>query len=76
MQGINIFNFKKYFKRKGDNQNARIGHVNSLMPLVIEDSPNTLGLVPAFIGQIAVQPNNNRVWIAYNDANWTYIILD
>jgi hypothetical protein len=76
MQGINIFNFKKYFKRKGDNNTARIGHVNSLMPLVIEDSPNTLGLVPQFIGQIAVQPNNNRVWIAYNDANWTFILLD
>jgi hypothetical protein len=76
MQTIDIFNFKKYFKRKGDNNTARIGHVNSVMPLVIEDSPNTLGLVPHFIGQIAVQPNDNKVWIAYNDANWTYIILD
>lgn len=76
MQFIDIFNFKKYFRRKGDNTTARIGHVNALIPLVIETDPNTLGLVPAFIGQMAVQTSNNRIWIAYNSTNWTYLIVD
>ena len=45
-------------------------------PLVIEDSPYNLGMVPDYIGQIVVQPNNTRVWIAYNTESWTYIIID
>jgi len=76
MQFIDILNFKKYFKKSGDNAMARVGHVNSLIPLVIEDSPITLGLVPAFIGQLAVEKPANKIWIAYTATNWTYILLD
>lgn len=76
MQFIDIFNFKKYFRKQGDNTMARIGHVNALIPLVIEDNPSVLGLVPAFIGQMAVQTTNGRIWIAYDANNWTYIIAD
>lgn len=45
-------------------------------PLVIEDSPYNLGMVPEYVGQIVVQPNASRVWIAYNAESWTYILLD
>lgn len=45
-------------------------------PLVIEEDPYTLGLVPEYVGQIVVQPNNSKVWIAFNAQSWTYIILD
>ena len=45
-------------------------------PLVIDDTPYNLGMVPEFVGQIVVQPNNSRVWIAYTAEYWTYILLD
>ena len=76
MQFIDIFNFKKYFRKNGDNAPAKVGHVNSLFPLVITDTPQTLNLIPKFVGQIAVQPNDNKVWIAYNETDWTFILLD
>lgn len=74
MQFIDILNFKKYFKRKGDNALARVGHVNSLVPLVLEGSPIVLEITPAFIGQIAVDTVGNRVYVAYTATNWTYFI--
>ena len=69
MQFIDIFNFKKYFRKQGDNTTARVGHVNYLVPIIVEDDPNTLGIVPAFIGQIAIQ-KGTEVWIAYNENSW------
>ena len=45
-------------------------------PMVVEESPITLGLVPEYIGQIVMQPNATKVWIAYNATSWTYIIID
>jgi hypothetical protein len=75
MQTIDIFNFKKYFKRNGDNNTARIGHVNSVMPIIVEDNPNTLGIKPAFIGQIAIV-KGTEAWIAYNDNAWGRFFLD
>lgn len=45
-------------------------------PLVIEDTPYNLDLVPEYVGQIVVQPNASKVWIAFNEENWTYILLD
>jgi len=73
---IDIFNFKKYFRNVGDNAVAKIGHVNSVLPLIISDSPITLGLVPEFPGQMAVDANNSRVWVAYNATSWTFFLLD
>ena len=74
---INIFNFKKYFRRAGDNAVAKIGHVNSVLPLVITDTPSNLGLVPEFIGQIAIDSTDTgKVWIAYNATQWNYFVLD
>lgn len=75
MQFIDIFNFKKYFKKSGDNAMARVGHVNYLVPIIVEDDPNTLGIVPAFIGQIAIQ-KGVEVWIAYNNNSWGSIFVD
>jgi hypothetical protein len=72
MQFIDILNFKKYFKKKGDNALARVGHVNSLVPLVLENSPVILGITPAFIGQIAVDTVSEKVYVAYTATNWTY----
>ena len=45
-------------------------------PLVIDDTPYNLGMVPEYVGQIVVQPNASRVWIAYTTEYWTYILLD
>lgn len=45
-------------------------------PLVIDDTPYNLGMVPEYVGQIVVQPNASRVWIAYTAEYWTYILLD
>ena len=45
-------------------------------PLVVEESPYNLGMVPEYVGQIVVQPNASRVWIAYTAEYWTYILLD
>jgi hypothetical protein len=45
-------------------------------PLVIDDTPYELGMVPEYVGQIVVQPSNSRIWIAYNAESWTYILLD
>ena len=74
---IDIFNFKKYFRRSGDNGPAKIGHVNSVLPLVISDDPVTLGLVPEFIGQIAIDSTDTtKVWIAYTATQWNFFILD
>ena len=75
MQLIDILNFKKYFKRKGDNALAKVGHVNSLMPILVEDNPNTLGIKPAFIGQIAVVKvsGSSAIYIAYNEDSWAFI---
>ena len=69
---IDIFNFKKYFRRTGDNAVAKIGHVNSVLPLVITDTPSNLGLVPEFIGQIAVY-NDTAVYVAFNATSWALI---
>ncbi len=73
---IDIFNFKKYFRREGDNGLAKIGHVNSVLPLVRDNDPITLGLIPEFPGQMVIDTLNSKVWIAYNAVNWTFIILD
>ena len=73
---IDIFNFKKYFRREGDNGLAKIGHVNSVLPLVLDNDPITLGLTPEFPGQMVIDTLNSKVWIAYNSVNWTFIILD
>jgi hypothetical protein len=75
MQAIDILNFKKYFKKKGDNALAKVGHVNSLIPIMVESNPNTLGIVPAFIGQIAIV-KGNEAWIAFNDNAWGRFYLD
>jgi hypothetical protein len=75
MQFIDIFNFKKYFRRKGDNGPAKIGHVNSLVPIIVEGNPNTLGIVPSFIGQTAVH-TNNAIYVAYNATSWAQVWLD
>lgn len=72
---IDIFNFKKYFRRAGDNGSAKIGHVNSVLPLVITDTPSNLGLVPEFIGQTAVH-TNNAIYVAYNATSWAQIWVD
>jgi hypothetical protein len=72
MQTIDIFNFKKYFKRNGDNNTARIGHVNSVIPLLVEESPVTSGLKPKFIGQIAIL-KSTAVWIATDEDTWTLL---
>jgi len=49
---------------------------SQVRPLVVEDSPSNLGMVPEYVGQIVVQPNATRVWIAYTSESWTYILLD
>lgn len=72
MQAIDILNLKKYFKRKGDNALAKVGHVNHLMPLVLEDSPITLGIKPAFVGQVAIIPGS-AFFIAISETNWILI---
>jgi len=68
---IDIFNFKKYFRRTGDNTVAKIGHVNSVLPLVITDTPSNLGLVPEFIGQMAIY--NSAIYVAHNATSWALI---
>ena len=75
MQAIDILNFKKYFRKKGDNALAKVGHVNSLMPIIVESNPNILGIKPAFIGQIAIV-KGSEAWIAFNDNAWGRFYLD
>ena len=72
---IDIFNFKKYFRRTGDNAVAKIGHVNSVLPLVLDNDPITLGLVAEFPGQIAVDTSSSTVWVANNGKKWRAIEL-
>lgn len=62
-------NIKKLFKRV-------LKLETQVRPLVIEDTPYNLGMVPEYVGQIVVQPNASLVWIAYNAESWTIIILD
>lgn len=62
-------NIKKLFKRV-------LKLETQVRPLVIEDSPYALEMVPEYVGQIVVQPSASRVWIAYNAESWTYILLD
>ena len=73
---IDIFNFKKYFRRKGDNGLAKIGHVNSVFPLVLDNDPITLELIPEFPGQIVIDTLNSKVWIAKNNIEWTFLTLN
>lgn len=71
---IDIFNFKKYFRRTGDNAVAKIGHVNSVIPIIVDDNPNTLGIVPEFIGQIAVvKAPGWAIYIASTETSWAFI---
>jgi hypothetical protein len=72
MQAIDILNFKKYFKKKGDNALAKVGHVNSLIPIMVESNPTTLGIKPAFIGQIAII-KSSAVYIATDESTWTLL---
>jgi hypothetical protein len=49
---------------------------SQVRPRVIEDTPYNLGMVPEYVGQIVVQPNLSKVWIAYNAQSWTFILID
>ena len=73
---IDIFNFKKYFRSTGDNAVAKIGHVNSVLPLVLDNDPITLGLVPEFPGQIVIDTLHTRVYVAYTATQWNFFVLD
>jgi|LakMenE18May11ns_1017448.scaffolds.fasta_scaffold8164371_1 hypothetical protein len=73
---IDILNFRKYFRREGDNGLAKIGHVNSVLPLVRDNDPITLELIPEFPGQIVIDTLNTKVWIAKNYSEWTFLTLN
>lgn len=75
---INIFNIKQYFKRIGDNQRARVGHVNHLFPLTGNDNPIDLGITPSFLGQRFLQTDRVALWIAQGTTSndWVQYQLD
>lgn len=75
---INIFNFKKYFKRLGDNQRARVGHVNHLFPLTGAGNPIANNIKPTYIGQRYISSNPIELWISVGTTSndWVLCLID
>lgn len=71
---IDVFKLGKYLFRKSDATVARVAHVNyainTFTPLTGVDSPHTLEIVPDFIGQIFIDTENEKAYIALSFTHW------
>lgn len=76
---INIFNFKRYFKKLGDNTLARVGHVNYYFPITGNGIPADSKLKPEYIGQMYLQTDTAAVWFALgteSHTDWVQYLID
>lgn len=76
---INIFDFKRYYKKLGDNTLSRVGHVNHYFPIVGNGAPGESKLKPLYIGQMYVQSDTAAIWFAMGTESfldWVPVQLD
>jgi hypothetical protein len=76
---INIFDFKRYFKKLGDNTLARVGYVNHYFPVTGVGTPGESKLKPEYIGQMYLQTDTAAIWFALGTEsfnNWVQYQID